>query len=105
MKDIKINTKETKVAGNAGGAAKHEQLLNALSQADGYSMRVVDAIEMLYPNDPRPEEKVKNSFASVKTHCWSKSDWRVEYVDSTHETIGIVGKRVAGTDTYNPIAK
>ena len=104
MKDVKVNTTETKKANSGAGSAKHEQLLEILSEAKGYSMNTVDAIEALYPGDTRSQDKIKNSFASVKTHCWTKSDWRVEYVDSNHDIIGIVGKRVAGTNEYNPIA-
>lgn len=104
MKDIKVNTKETKAVGHGSGVAAHEQLLELLSNSDGYSMRTVDAIEALYPADTRSADKIKNSFASVKTHCWTKSDWRVEYTTSQRDQIGIVGKRIAGTNEYNPIA-
>ena len=104
MKDIKINTEETKAVGNGSGLAAHEMLLEALSSSKGYTMRTVDAIDALYPNDSRSTDKIKNSFASVKTHCWTKADWRVEYTDSQRENIAIVGKRIAGTNEYNPIA-
>ena len=104
MKDVKVNVEESKAVGNGTGIAAHEMLLDALSSKDGYSMRTVDAIELLYPADPRSNDKIKNSFASVKTHCWTKADWRVEYIDSTRETLAIVGKRIAGTDEYNPVA-
>jgi len=109
MKDIKVNTKEAKDVGNGSGIAAHEMLLAALADSKGYSMRTVDAIELLYPNDPRSADKVKNSFASVKTHCWTKSDYRVEYTDSQRENIAIVGKRAVDengntTNKYNPVA-
>ncbi len=104
MKDIKTDSKKTVAANSGAGSAKHEMLLDLLSNQDGYSMNTIDAIEALYPGDTRSNEKIKNSFASVKTHCWTKSDWRVEYVDSNRDVIGIVGKRVAGSNEYNPIA-
>jgi len=104
MKDVKVNTDKTQAANSGAGSAKHEMLLDLLSESKGYSMNTIDAIEALYPGDTRSHEKIKNSFASVKTHCWTKSDWRVEYVDSNRDVIGIVGKRVAGTNEYNPIA-
>ncbi len=103
MKDITINTKETKNITSSSGQAAHEILLDALSSAKGYSMTTQSALDLLYKEDPRSEDKIKNSFSSVKTHCWTKADWRVEYLDPTHNTIGIVGKRVTGTNTYNPI--
>ncbi len=103
MKDLKVNSETTVAANSGAGSAKHEQLLEILSESKGYSMRTVDAIEALYPGDNRSQEKIKNSFASVKTHCWTKSDWRVEYTDSNRDIIGIVGKRVAGTNEYNPV--
>jgi len=103
MKDIKTDSKKTVAANSGAGSAKHEQLLELLSESKGYSMNTIDAIEALYPLDSRSKDKIKNSFASVKTHCWTKSDWRVEYIDSNRDVIGIVGKRVAGTNEYNPI--
>lgn len=107
LKDIKLNTKETKTS-NAGGQAAHETLLEALSNSKGYSMRTVDAIEVLYAGDDRSEDKIKNSFASVKSHCFSKADWRVEFTDSARENIAIVGKRAEGEagrkGEWNPIA-
>jgi len=86
MKDVKVNVKETKAVGHGTGIAAHEMLLNALSDSDGYSMRTVDALEMLYPGDTRSHDKIKNSFASVKTHCWTKADWRVEYTDANRDS-------------------
>ena len=70
-------------------------------------MNTVDAIELLYPGDTRSHEKVKNSFASIKSHCFSKADWRVDYLDAKNEVIGIVGKRAEGEagrrGEWNPI--
>ncbi len=105
MENVKLNDKAEAVkAGRNGSAAQHVTLLEALSSNEGYSMKTKDALELLYPGDPRPEVDIKNSFASAKTHCWTKADWRVEYLDATRSTIGIVGKRIKGTDTYQPVA-
>ncbi len=103
MKDVKLNTKEA-VSGKAAGQAAHEVLLDALSESPNYSMPISEAIELLYAGDERTSGKIMHSFASVKTYCWTKSDWRVGFTDQSRKEIGILGKRVAGTDTYNPIA-
>ena len=105
MKDINIavNSEETKDVANGSGQAAHEVLLEALSSAEGHSMPTKSALELLYANDKRPLIDIKNSFSTVKTHCWTKADWRVEYLDPQRTTLGIVGKRVVGTNTYNPI--
>ena len=106
LNEIEVNTEEAKKS-TSGGQAAHETLLEALASSDDYSMRTVDAIELLYAGDLRTEDKIKNSFASVKTHCFTKADWRVEYTDPARETIAIVGKRAAGNDgtkgMWNPI--
>ena len=105
FENVEVNTEvEAITAGKNGGAAAHEVLLKALENAKGYSMKTAAAIKLLYEGDTRSADKVKNSFASVKTHCWTKSDVRVEYADSGHTVIKAVGKRVKGTDKYQPFA-
>jgi len=102
---IVVNEEESVKSKTASGNPAHEILLEALGNCDDYSMTTQAAIALLYAGDDRSEDKIKNSFASVKTHCWTKSNWRVEYTDSARKNIAIVGKRsTTDPDKYNPIA-
>ena len=103
MKDIKVNADKKQAISSGAGSATHEQLLDMLSERKGYSMPVQEAIDTLYAGDDRSDQKKKHSFASVKTYCWTKSDWRVEFTDNTRKNIAIVGKRIAGTNQFNPV--
>ena len=80
------------------GTANHKTLIDALYNSKGYTMRTVDAVELLYAGDDREPGRIKASFASAKAHCFSKANFKVNFEGTNNEFIKLAGMRAEGKE-------